>query len=124
MHKFTLEIKYIKVKKYLLITIAVLTGMVSIAQDQRQQPKPSTRNDKKSEKRQQLNNIMKHEEEEGEITFKKHSIFGIKLNTDGYGLLYEKGKYVSPRKTNLLQFELNEKLSNKEEKTSILYRKK
>jgi len=102
----------------LLITIAVLTGMVSIAQNERRQPKPSSREEKKLEKRQQLNNIMKHEEEEGEITFKTHSIFGIKLNTDGYGLLYEKGKYISPRKTNILQFELNEKMSNKEEKTT------
>lgn len=105
------------VKKYLLITIAVLTGMVSMAQDTRQ-PKQSPRNNKKAEKRQQLNNIMRHEEEEGEIIFKTHSIFGVKINTDGYGILYERGKYVSPRKTNLLQFELNEKLSNKEEKTT------
>lgn len=100
-----------------MITIAVLIGMVSVAQNDRQGKQPS-RNDKKAEKRQQLNSILKHEEEEGEIIFKTHSIFGIKLNTDGYGVSYERGKYISPRKTNLLQFELNEKLSNKEEKTT------
>jgi hypothetical protein len=105
------------VKKFLLVTTAVFTGMVSMAQNNNQSKQPP-RNDKKTEKRQQLNNILKHEEEEGEIVFKTHSIFGVKISTDGYGISYERGKYISPRKTNILQFELNEKLSPKEEKTT------
>ncbi|HZG23391.1 MAG TPA: hypothetical protein VEZ17_02365, partial [Chitinophagaceae bacterium] len=73
---------------------------------------------KKNVKRERVNTIMKQEEEEGEIVFRTHSIFGVKLATDGYGILYERGKYISPKKTNLLQFELNEKISKKEEKTT------
>ncbi len=103
----------------MLIITAALAGMVSIAQDNREPRQP--RNDKKAEKRQQQNNILKHEEEEGEIIFRTHKVFGIKINTDGYGIMYERGKYVSPRKTNLLQFELNEKLSNREEKATISF---
>jgi hypothetical protein len=104
------------VKKFFLVVLAVVIGLVGFAQNTRVKTPP--RNDKKLEKKQRENSIMKAEEEEGETVFKTHSIFGIKIASDGYGLLYEKGTMVSPRKTNLLQFELNEKLSNKEEKTT------
>lgn len=105
-----------KVKKILMIVLVVMTGLVTFAQDNRTNTQP--RKNKKDEKRERVNTIMKQEEEEGEIVFHTHSIFGIKLATDGYGILYERGKYVSPKKTNLLQFELNEKISKKEEKTT------
>ena len=55
-------------------------------------------------------------EEESTPPFNKHSIFGIKLATDGYGLSYEIGKYKTPRKNFLMQIELNEKKHDKEEK--------
>lgn len=99
-----------------MFAAAVLIGIVTTAQDTR--PKSQPKQNKKTQKRERINTILKQEEEEGEIVFHTHSIFGIKLNTDGYGILYERGKYVSPRKTNVLQFELNEKLSTKEEKTT------
>lgn len=101
----------------MLITIVALIGTISFAQDS-SRIKSSSRKDKKSEKRERVNTLLRQEEEENEIVFRTHSILGIKLATDGYGILYERGKYISPRKTNLLQFEFNEKLSNKEEKTA------
>lgn len=57
-------------------------------------------------------------EEEGDLIFNKHSIFGLKLATDGYGLSFEKGKYISTKKTRILQFELNEKKDRKEHKVT------
>src|SRR4051812_26387719 len=90
-----------------------MTGMSSFAQQNTKQiPKP----DKKTEKRQRINTLIK-QEEEGDVSFRKHSIFGIKLATDGYGISYEVGKYKTLRKTVLYQFELNEKFHNKEEKS-------
>ena len=56
------------------------------------------------------------QEEEGEIVYNKHSVFNIKLATDGYGLGYEFGKFKSPRKSLLFQFELSEKKNPKEKK--------
>ena len=55
-------------------------------------------------------------EEEGDPIFKRQSVFGIKLATDGYGISYEKGKYKTPKRTLLYQFEFNEKKQPKEEK--------
>ncbi|MEO6915785.1 MAG: hypothetical protein ABI151_09190 [Chitinophagaceae bacterium] len=104
-------------KNLLFVVIALSIGLTGFAQ-QNTRVKTPPKNDKKVEKRQRSNSIMKMEEEEGEVTFKTHSVFGIKIATDGYGLLYEKGKMISPRKVNILQFELNEKMSTKEEKTT------
>jgi len=101
------------VKKITVLVIAIATGMSSFAQQNTKQiPKP----DKKTEKRQRINTLIK-QEEEGDVSFRKHSIFGIKLATDGYGISYEVGKYKTLRKTVLYQFELNEKFHNKEEKS-------
>jgi hypothetical protein len=55
-------------------------------------------------------------EEEGDLIFNKHNIFGIRLATDGYGISFEKGKFKTPSKTLLFQFELNEKKSPKEKR--------
>lgn len=96
-----------QVKKLLLLAFAASAGIVSYAQQK----------DKKTAKQERIEARMKLEEE-NEPPFKKHSIFGFKLNSDGYGIAYESGKFISVRKTRLLQFELNEKFHPKEEKVS------
>jgi hypothetical protein len=95
------------VKKLLLLALAVFAGIVSYAQ----QKNKKTAKQERIEARMQL-------EEENDPPFKKQHIFGIKLNSDGYGIAYESGKYLTVRKTRLLQFELNEKFHPKEEKVS------
>ncbi|HLX90405.1 MAG TPA: hypothetical protein VKR32_01905, partial [Puia sp.] len=75
------------------------------------------RKDRKSEKRDRINRLMRMEEE-GDLIFNKHNIFGIKVATDGYGLSFEKGKYKTPERTTIFQFELNEKKSPKEKRLS------
>src|SRR5450755_1318841 len=57
-------------------------------------------------------------EEEGDLIFNKHNIFGIRLATDGYGINFEKGKFKTPSRTVIFGFELNEKKSPKEHKIS------
>jgi hypothetical protein len=100
-----------KVKKLLLIAIATVAGIVSYGQDMRK----SEKNDKKSEKRERINALSKLEEE-NEPAFKKQSVFGAKLNSDGYGISFEIGKYKTPKLTTLYMFEFNEKFHPKEEK--------
>ena len=103
-------------KKILIVAAFSLVAFVLRAQNTNDQRKP-VKADRKSEKRQRINALLKLEEE-GDPAFKKQNIFGIKLSTDGYGLSFEKGKYKTPRRTLLYQFELNEKKSPKEEKTA------
>ena len=64
-----------------------------------------------------MNNLMRMEEE-GDLIFNKHNIFGIRLATDGYGISFEKGKYKTPSRTLLFEFELNEKKDPKEHRIS------
>ncbi|HVY75791.1 MAG TPA: hypothetical protein VG890_13220, partial [Puia sp.] len=73
---------------------------------------------KNAEKRERLNRLMRMEEE-GDLVFDHHSVFGLRLATDGYGIFYERGKFKTVRKTNLLQFELNEKKDPKDHKVAV-----
>jgi hypothetical protein len=81
------------------------------------QDKQARKEDKKQAKREKINEMVRLEEE-GESAFSKHSVFSFKFNTDGYGVMYEKGKIKSPFKTSLFQIEFNEKKHRKEDKQS------
>ena len=104
--------------KKILIGAAFLFIAFSIQAQNNPSPRVPVKQDRKAEKRQRINALLKLEEE-GDPAFKKQNIFGIKLSTDGYGLSFEKGKYKTPRKTTLFMFELNEKKHPKEEKTAV-----
>ncbi|HTL09214.1 MAG TPA: hypothetical protein VL307_13185 [Chitinophagaceae bacterium] len=103
--------------KKIFVVVTLLISAV-ILQAQNTTPPRANKLDRKAEKRQRINALLKLEEE-GDPAFKKQNIFGIKLATDGYGISFEKGKYKTPRKTLLFQFELNEKKHPKEEKLAI-----
>ena len=101
-------------KKLVLSLLVVITTMAVWAQDSTQKRR-STKQEKKNERRERINTLLRHEEE-GEIVFNKQSVFGIKLATDGYGITYELGKFKSPRKSTLFQLEISEKKHKKEKK--------
>ena len=63
---------------------------------------------------------MQQDAEKGAIIFNKQSAFNISLNSDGYSLGFEKGKYKSITKTNLWWFNFGERKSTKEEKNTVL----
>ncbi len=77
--------------------------------------KKDARQQKKEEKKERINQLIK-QEEEGAIIYQKQSIFGIKLNTDGYAGFYELGRLKTPVKTNLYSIEIGEHKHVKEEK--------
>ena len=80
---------------------------------QRKVDDKAARAQRKEEKRQQVNQMLKLEEE-GQPAFAKHSIFGFKVNHDGFGASYELGKAKSAYKSTIFQFELNDKKHPKE----------
>lgn len=71
--------------------------------------------DRRTEKRQRINSIIR-QEEEGNLSFRKQSVFGIQLRTNGYGFFYELGKRRSPRYSNTYSAEITEIRHRKEEK--------
>jgi|KBSMisStaDraftv2_1062788.scaffolds.fasta_scaffold17683_4 hypothetical protein len=103
-------------KRALFFVIPVLFARPLFAQ----QPPPSTSpsNNKNLTKQQRINQMMRMEEE-GDLIFNKSSAFGFRISTNGYGIFYEKGKFLTPRRTRLLQFELNEIKDPKDHKEEI-----
>jgi hypothetical protein len=81
------------------------------------QQTPEYKQSRASAKKERLNRLLKMEEE-GDLVFDHHGVFGLRLATDGYGIFYERGKFKSIHKTNLLQFELNEKKDPKDHKVA------
>jgi len=107
------------VVKNLFFLILLLSGGILIAQTKPVPTTISSRNQKKADKRDKINQLIR-QEEEGALIFDKQSAFGIKFNTDGWGLFYEKGKYKTIAKTNLLWVEFGERKSTKEERVPTL----
>jgi hypothetical protein len=95
-------------KKLILYCLLCLISINTFAQ--------KSRKEKKDARNEKINALIK-QEEEGVLIYKKHLIYGAYLNTDGYGILLEKGLRQEKRKTTLLRLELSEKKHNKEERT-------
>lgn len=99
--------------KKLIWMLAAMTVSFTVAA----QYKKDSRRDKKEEKRKRIDALIK-QEEEGVIAYHKHSVFGLKLNTDGYGAFFEMGRSKSVKKALLYQLEIGERKHQKEEKQS------
>ncbi len=99
-------------KIYLAILLCTITA-ITFGQEQKK-----SKEQKRQERRERINQLMK-QEEEGALIYSKQGAFGIKLNTDGYGVFYEHGKYKTLKQTSLWWIELGERKSQKEEKITI-----
>jgi hypothetical protein len=89
------------------LCLLVVTGSFAQNKDAKQQ--------KKQENAERINRMIA-QEEEGAIIFQKQTVFGIKLNSDGYGMFLEMGRMKTARKSNLYSLELGERKHSKEEK--------
>ncbi len=97
--------------RYLLFLFAAtMIGYTAEAQDNNKQTK-----NRKEQKRQRIN-VLARQEEEGIVAYKKHFAAGLRLNSDGYGIFFEKGKSKSVKKALLFQLEISERKHQKEEK--------
>lgn len=74
-----------------------------------------TKKEKKDEHRKKINALTK-QEEEGVITYSKHTVFGFKLTNDGYGGFMEIGRAQSIKKSLLFQLDISERKHSKEDK--------
>ncbi len=99
-------------RKIIFICIAIAAALPVVAQ--------KTKQEKKDERRQRINALIK-QEEEGVIAYRKHSVFGFKLTSDGYGGFYEFGKAQSVRKSLLFQLDFAERKHPKEEKQTLYW---
>jgi len=101
------------VNKIYLVTLVCASLFIS-AQAQAQGG-TSTKKQKKQERRDRINKLLK-EEEEGALVYAKQNAYGFKFNTDGWTAFYEHGKYKTINKTNLWWFDFGEHRNHKEDK--------
>ncbi|MBL0359336.1 MAG: hypothetical protein IPP72_21845 [Chitinophagaceae bacterium] len=97
--------------KILFFCIAVTIGLSAAAQ--------KTKKERKEERRQRVNALIK-QEEEGVIAYRKHNVYGFKLTNDGWGLTYEHGRAQSIKKALLFQVDFAERKDPKEKKQTNL----
>ena len=105
-------------KKIFIVILVLCAGVSLNAQDStavRPVSKTNSKADRKAEKRQRIDAIAR-QEEEGNLSYHKQSVFGVELRTTGYGIFYELGKRKSVRSGNLYLLELTEIKHRKEEK--------
>lgn len=93
--------------KILFFCIALSVGLSASAQ--------KTKKERKDEKRQRINALIK-QEEEGVIAYRKHNVFGGKLTNDGWGFFYEHARAQSIKKALLFQIDFAERKHPKEKK--------
>ncbi|MDP1844818.1 MAG: hypothetical protein Q8K64_15485 [Sediminibacterium sp.] len=105
--------------KKLIFILFLFSGTMLLAQNKKVSETVASRNQKKAEKRERINQLIK-QEEEGALIYNKQSAFGIKFNTDGWGLFYERGKYKTITKTNLWWMEFGERKHIKEERVPTI----
>lgn len=95
------------VKSIIVLNIALLINVAVFGQD-----KPKTQ---KEIRRDRISQLIK-KEEEGSIIFNTQTVFGARLNSDGYALSFEIAKFKTPYLSNRYELELGEHKSNKEER--------
>jgi hypothetical protein len=105
--------------KKLFFVVCLLSGTGLMAQKKQPSESAQIRAQKKEERREKINQLIK-QEEEGALVFNKQNAFSINLNTDGWGVRFEKGKYKTITTTNLMWLEFGERKHPKEERIPTL----
>ncbi len=94
-------------RKIICFCLILIAGLPAIAQ--------KTKKEKKDERKQKINALIK-QEEEGVIAYRKHNAWGFKLVNDGWGAFYEHGMGQSINKSLLFQLDFAERKHAKERK--------
>jgi hypothetical protein len=101
---------------YLSLSFLLVVGTIVA---QQKDARRTERDAKKEVRRQKIDNLIR-QQEEGALVFNKQNVFGLRLNTDGWGVVYERGYLKDVTITNLFAIELNEKKHPKEQKINNL----
>lgn len=105
--------------KKLFFVVFLFTGTGLMAQKKQPSESSIQRAQKKEERREKINQLIK-QEEEGALIFNKQNAFSLNLHTDGWGFKFEKGKYKTITTTNIKWLEFGERKHPKEERIPTL----
>lgn len=100
-----------------LLSIGFLCSIYNPTTAQTTTTDKKTKKEKQAEKKARIDEMIR-QEEEGALIYQKQNLFGLKLYSDGWAVLYEKGFMKTVNKTNLFSIEFGERKHSKEEKVS------
>lgn len=95
--------------KKLSLTV-IMCSLLLAAQSQDKQEK---KNEKRAARKEKINNLIR-QAEEGVLVYRKQTIAGAQLRSNGYGGFIELGRMKTNRKTNLYRLDITETMSQKE----------
>lgn len=98
-----------------IIAVILFVGVATISFGQETGATGIKKQNKKQARKEKRERLLRLEEE-GVPSFNKQGAFGIKLNSDGWGISYEHGRSNSVTRATIYQIEFNEKKHRKEEK--------
>jgi hypothetical protein len=102
--------------RFLMASLALFAGSFASINAQNS-PGSKTKKERQAEKRERINKMIM-QEEEGALIYQKQTLFGVKLYSDGWAALFEKGYMKTVNKTNLFSLEIGERKDRKEQKVS------
>jgi hypothetical protein len=102
-------------KNVLILLASILISLPVLAQ---QSTTPVYSNNSNTASQQRMSHMIKMDEE-GDLIYDHYGLFGFKMATDGYGIFYEHGKFLTNRKSRFLEFELNEIKDPKDHKVAV-----
>jgi len=95
----------------------VLTHSPSIAQDGSMSKSYNQKAANRKARQEKIENYIR-QQEEGALVFNKQTVYGFRLNTDGWSLFFEQGRMKSIKVANIYTLELGEKKHPKESKVT------
>ena len=108
-------------RQYSKYILAALFTIFFLHEVSAQVPDIPQRNPEKAARRkarqEKIENYIR-QQEEGTIVFNKHTVYGFRLNTDGWNAFIEKGKMKTVKVANIYYLELGEKKNPKEKKVT------
>jgi len=103
--------------RLMLIGLGIFVSLFMTAHAQTPTTSSSAKKEKQAEKKARINEMIR-QEEEGALIYNKQTLFGLKLYSDGWAGLIERGYMKTVNKTNLFSIEFGERKDHKEEKVA------
>ena len=104
--------------RYIFIGISTLFLFFhGTSQEMNRSREKSSKAEKRKARQEKIENYIR-QQEEGALVFNQQTVYGFRLNTDGWNVFLEKGKMRSVKVTNIYYLEIGEKKDPKEKKVT------
>jgi hypothetical protein len=106
--------------QYIFFCLLLLISMVLSAQELPEKKRMTKRQAGKMARQEKIENYIR-QQEEGALVFDRQTIYGLRLNTDGWNMFFERARMRTVKTANFFYLEIGEKKHPKEKKiTSTL----